>query len=103
MKDHQFVIGDRVMATGVIDDNDLTNKCGVIINITDNGRLDYGVQFDERITGGHDCNSTGLSGYCWYCDPSLLEFIKSDDDEKYDKESNELLDFLYAFAPSQSN
>lgn len=86
-------IGDRVMATGVIDDLDLTNKYGTIIHIGGHPRIKFGVQFEDMI-GGHDCEGFGEHGYCWYCDEEHLSII----DESIEfEESGELLSFLQGF------
>lgn len=86
---YTFSIGDRVLATGKIDGNELTGKYGTVIITGEH----IGVQFDECIIGGHDCHGNGRHGYCWFCLPRYLQLV----DEKDFEESKELLDFIQSF------
>ena len=87
-----FDIGDRVIATKTIDGNNLTGKYGTVVSTGDY----IGVQFDERIPGGHDCRGQGTLGYCWFCYCSCLQIVR--DDEVEFEESADLLDFIQSFA-----
>lgn len=93
-------IGDRVMATCTIDGNQLEGQYGTIVAVHPSA-LNCGVQFDNEILGGHDCDGNGEYGYCWYCDEASLMVIETDTVEY--EASNELLDFLCSFASSKSN
>lgn len=93
-----FNIGDRVMATGVIDWNDLSGKYGVVIAYHPTGVPNIGVQFDEKINDGHSCDGSGKNGFCWYCDKDNLEIVV-DDIEFGDSE--QLTSFLSAFCMSE--
>ena len=89
-----MTIGDRVMATCSIDGNDLSGQYGIIISTGKHFRLNYGVQFDEPISGGHDCDHQGANGYCWYCNAESLQVIE--ENIEYE-DSSELSDFLHEF------
>lgn len=86
-----FNIGDRVIATRRIDGNELTGKYGIVVHAGDH----VGVQFDERINGGHNCHGRGKDGYCWFCYPSCLQIVVDDGVEF--EESAELIDFIQSF------
>ncbi len=70
----EFKVGDRVKVVARCDGRDLIGKTGkvVVVDNTDYN-LPIGVQFDERIDVGHNCDNNGVWGYCWWCESSSLE------------------------------
>lgn len=93
-----FHIGDRVMAIGKIDGNDLDGKYGEVICYHPMGSPSIGVQFDEEIENGHKCDGTGKHGHCWYCfSESLTKITDEEEDDVQIEESEEFKSFLSTF------
>lgn len=92
----EFFLRDRVMAVGTIDGNNLDCRCGTVISTDGATSNSIGVQFDDRIVGGHDCGGRGTYGFCWWCTPKKLQLIKEDEDIEFET-SNELINFLQSF------
>lgn len=99
MKD--FCIGDRVIATGEIDGNDLTDEVGTVIAIKDNKEIL--VEFDNEIDGGHDgVNGEGKYGHCWYIgwsdsDFDFIEIINEPEEDVEFEITTELSSFISEF------
>ena len=53
------------------DMEELNGKKGKVVDIMNTGGI--GVEFEEKIPHGHNCNDTGKKGYCRYFDPADLE------------------------------
>lgn len=95
---YEFKIGDRIVALGDIDGQDMTGRTGTIVCV-DNGRgYKYGIQFDEHIHG-HDCNGHGEFGYCRYSAPGdeLMPMDTEMDTEINTEQSKELDAFILSY------
>lgn len=76
----KFKIGERVIATKAVAGNtDCIGKASTVI--IHGSHFDLGVQFDERILEGHNCEGKGKSGYCRFGHDDEFELIESDWDE----------------------
>lgn len=73
----ECIAGARVRAINEYEAASLTGKCGTIV-ITDNGRGNVGVRFDEKVLRngrevGHGLDGKCQHGYGWYMPLSCLE------------------------------
>lgn len=66
-------MGDRVEAIRPWDGND--SIIGVAGTVRGWSWGCVHVEFDERISGGHNCAGRCRSGYGWNCDPSILRLV----------------------------
>lgn len=86
-----FKIGDRVVCIEPFDGN---NRCvgltGTIIALK-HKHWDYGVQFDEKFSGGHTCNRKGKDGHCFYGFSSELMPIYDFDESSLELRFDDLL------------
>jgi hypothetical protein len=59
---YQFKVGDKILVKKSIEGNPSTLGLeGVIIYMDDM----VGIEFFEKISGGHDCRKKGKFGYCF--------------------------------------
>lgn len=74
-----FYIGDKVLCTGIQDNNDyLLDKSGIIIDILDNYSYStYTVEFFAPFPRGHTGeNQKGRAKCCWDIHPDNLTLVK---------------------------
>jgi hypothetical protein len=78
----KFNVGDRVKCIQTYDGRrEAENKVGTVIATSVAGNI--GVEFDEFING-HNCNSRGKPGYCWYLpEEYFLKLVKAKTIEVY--------------------
>lgn len=68
-------IGDRVKAIG----GEHSGLFGTVVDISGlSGSI--GVEYDERIVGGHTCSGHGKAGYCWYEVVNSVEKASGEED-----------------------
>lgn len=78
MESYKFKLGDRVRCVeAVSSNNDVKGKLGTLKGMIGVDPVSYGVEFDDRIKGGHRCY-TGVGCLCadghgWWCLGSSLE------------------------------
>lgn len=58
----KYKVGDKVRVKKDLDGVNLKGKIGKVIAMGD--LYDYGIEFDEPIEGGHNCNNKGKWGCC---------------------------------------
>lgn len=92
----RFNLGDRVYATQNIDHNIRQGLTGTITwqvdAYSDIGLV--GVQWDEKIDGGHHCYGTCPRGHGWKVHDKFIELIGSTENEIGDFSESEVDDFL---------
>ena len=65
MKSYKFKVGDRVRCVAAVDNNeDVKGKLGTIKTTTWSDPVHYGVEFDDRIRGGHRCTGGRDADHC---------------------------------------
>lgn len=74
----KFEVGDRVKAI-------YEGKLGTIIAI-DGIPPKIGVEFDDRVCGGHSLGGRGKNGHCWFMTEDGIKKVESDTDEVEDME-----------------
>lgn len=73
MERYKFKIGDRVRCIAAVYNNeDVKGKLGTIKTTIGGDLVHYGVEFDDRIRGGHRCTGSGDADHCadghgWWC------------------------------------
>lgn len=78
MESYKFKVGDRVRCVAAVNDNkDVKGKLGTIKGMIGVDPVSYGVEFDDRIEGGHRCYAGGKY-HCadsrgWWCIGRFLE------------------------------
>ena len=78
MKSNKFQVGDRVRCIAAVSNNEaVKGKLGTIKTAIGCNPVSYGVEFDDRIEGGHRC-SASVTGRCadhrgWWCLGRFLE------------------------------
>lgn len=70
----KFEVGDRVKAI-------YEGKLGTIIAI-DGIPPKIGVEFDDRVIGGHSLGGRGKNGHCWFMTEDGIKKVESDTDEE---------------------
>ena len=75
-----YKIGDRIKVMYEVDGINLTDAVGTIIKISGTTLFDHvhsiGIQFDEKIEEGHDCDGAGKHGYCRYASKFEIVLLK---------------------------
>ena len=74
MPNTKFEVGDRVVAIAEHDDNtSIIGVAGTVLAVESYGT--YAVEYDERISNGHDLNGKCKDGYGWFTDGECLELL----------------------------
>lgn len=74
---HNFRVGDRVIAVGAVDGNtDLIGEAGRVIYLI--GQSLVSVEFDKPFYGGHAENGRGKMGHCRHSHHSSFDFELDD-------------------------
>ena len=79
MRKHEtdLCVGDRVTLINsyIIDANrDLRNGCtGTVTKIDTEARNNVGVEWDDRVLGGHSCRKTCREGHGWFVPSESVE------------------------------
>ena len=85
---NKFKVGDRVKYIGI--DENYNGKCGTIVAI-DNDDLPCGVEFDEKVCGGHSLEGKCKSGYGRWFKLEKIELINPTLEDYTTKELEEEL------------
>lgn len=74
---HNFRVGDRVIAVDAVDGNtDLIGEAGRVIYLI--GASTISVEFDKPFYGGHSENGRGKDGHCRHSHYSSFDFEPDD-------------------------
>lgn len=77
MYEHNFRVGDRVVAVEAVDGKrELVGKSGTVIFLR--GSTVVSVEFDESFRGGHDEGGRGRDGHCRHGHYSSFDFEFTD-------------------------
>lgn len=80
MYDHNFRVGDRVVAVEAVDGkHELIGKSGTVIYLR--GSTVVSVDFDESFGGGHSEGGLGRDGHCRHAHYSSFDFEPTDTPE----------------------
>ena len=73
-----FKIGDKVKCIERYCGNEsiIGQKGKIIVLMSQNSHHDYGIEFENKIYHGHNCDGVGREGYCWFIPESLLVLIE---------------------------
>lgn len=75
--EHNFRVGDRVIAIEAVDGRrDLVGKSGIVIQLR--GSTVVSVDFDESFSGGHNEGGRGRDGHCRHGYYSSFDFEPTD-------------------------
>lgn len=81
-----FEVGDRVSLTVDHPDNNqdlMIGNTGTVVDYDpSDGSEIIGIEFDNKIKGGHFCNGNCVDGYGWYV--HTTEICLASEDEEYD-------------------
>ncbi len=77
----KFEVGDRVKAI-------YEGKLGTVRTI-EGIPPKIGVEFDDKVIGGHSLQGLGKKGHCWFMTEEGIEKVESDTDEVEDMEEEE--------------
>jgi Xrn1 SH3-like domain len=75
MSKRKFKVGDRVIATRTIDQRIAQGSAGTIVDARS-----FGVHWDEKFPGGHDCLGRCPWSHGYYVEPVCIELLEDHDD-----------------------